>query len=149
MNALTEWIDSHRDIVLDVIRIYLGVGLVVKGAMFVAHDVQLVQAVGAAPFGFAEGAVAHFVILSHIGGGTLLALGLATRWGALVQIPTLLGAVIFVHAKEGLFTNAQTLEFALLVLFLLCVFAVCGAGRLSLDYYLRESAPINRLHQAR
>ena len=52
------------------------------------------------------------------------------------QIPILLGAVFMVHRSEGFLTSGQSLEFSSLVLFLLAVFLVGGAGRLSLDYYV-------------
>jgi uncharacterized membrane protein YphA (DoxX/SURF4 family) len=45
-----------------------------------------------------------------------------------------MGAVFFVHRQDGLFALGQSLEFSALVLFMLCVFVVAGAGRLSLDY---------------
>jgi putative oxidoreductase len=72
---------------------------------------------------------------AHLAGGALLALGLITRTAAIVQIPALIGAVFFVHLREGLFRTGQSLELSSLVLFLLCVFAVFGGGRLSLDHY--------------
>jgi len=68
----------------------------------------------------------------------LLALGLGTRLAAAVQIPPLLGAVLFVHAHEGLLTAGQSLEFAALVLAMLSAFAVFGAGHLSLDSWLAK-----------
>jgi uncharacterized membrane protein YphA (DoxX/SURF4 family) len=49
-------------------------------------------------------------------------------------VPILIGAVFFVHRGEGLLTATQSLEFSALVLFLLLVFVVSGAGKLSLDY---------------
>jgi uncharacterized membrane protein YphA (DoxX/SURF4 family) len=66
----------------------------------------------------------------------LLALGLLTRLVALVQIPILAGAVFIVHRQDGLFALGQSLEFSALVLFLLCVVFVSGAGRLSLDHVI-------------
>ena len=68
----------------------------------------------------------------------MMTFGLLTRIGAIIQIPNLIGAVFFVHLKEGLFTQGGSLEFATLVLFLLCVIAVAGAGRLSIDWFFSE-----------
>jgi uncharacterized membrane protein YphA (DoxX/SURF4 family) len=72
----------------------------------------------------------------------MMAFGILTRLGALIQIPNLVGAVLFVHMREGLFTEGQTLEFSLLVLFLLTLISVVGAGRLSIDYYFSERRPL-------
>ena len=57
-----------------------------------------------------------------------------SRIAALVQIPILVGAVFFVHRQDGLFALGQSLEFSALVLFLLCIVAIAGAGKLSLDH---------------
>ena len=63
-------------------------------------------------------------------------MGLGTRVAAAVQIPPLIGAVLFVHIGEGLLTAGQSLEFAALVLAMLSAFTVFGAGRVSLDAWL-------------
>jgi len=50
-----------------------------------------------------------------------------------VQVPILAGAAFYVHGPLGLFTEAQGLEFTLLVLALLCLIAVFGGGKYSVD----------------
>ena len=77
--------------------------------------------------------VGHYVIIAHLVGGLFLAIGLFTRFAALLQIPVLFGAVFFVHRAEGLFTTSQNLEFSILVLFLLILIFFYGPGVLSLD----------------
>ncbi len=137
--SLATWsgiIDLRRDLCLDLLRIYLGVGLFVKGVHFCSHASALLQTMAVGDVPFASMALAHYVAMAHLFGGFLLAIGLVTRAAALVQVPVLFGAVFFVHLKEGLFTPGQTLEFSALVLFMLCLFSVCGAGRLSADYYV-------------
>jgi putative oxidoreductase len=149
MNKLLSakrWAETHRDVGLDLLRIYLGIGLVVKGIAFVAHGATLMEAMTRAEITWGGGlatyyvAVAHAVVMAHVVGGFLLAVGLVTRGAALVNIPVLFGATFFVHAKDGFFTEAQTLEFALLVLVMLVVIAVHGGGRLSLDHYVAAHA---------
>jgi uncharacterized membrane protein YphA (DoxX/SURF4 family) len=122
---------------LDVVRLYLGGALVVRGALFVVRPELLSEYLvrsgdWAWPF-----LLTHYVVLSHLGGGLLLLAGLATRFAALVQIPILLGAVFLVHFQDGLLRAGQSLEFSGLVLFLLVVFAVLGSGPLSADAALR------------
>lgn len=121
---------------LDVIRIYLGVGLMVRGAMFISHPGVLLDFLKRTHSWFVPLAVSQYVVAAHLCGGILLALGLGTRLAAVVQIPPLLGAVLFVHIGEGLLTAGQSLEFAALVLAMLSAFSVFGAGRLSLDSWL-------------
>jgi len=128
------WLDPS--VGLDVIRIYLGVGLMVRGAMFISHPEVLLDFLKRTHSWFVPLALSQYVVAAHLCGGILLALGLGTRLAAAVQIPPLLGAVVFVHIGEGLLTAGQSLEFAALVLAMLCAFSVFGAGRLSLDSWL-------------
>jgi uncharacterized membrane protein YphA (DoxX/SURF4 family) len=138
------WCDSHHDVFLDAVRIYLGIALFVKGAVFIGNMSQLVETVsGNVPWTYAW--IAHYVAAAHLVGGAMLALGIATRLAAVVQIPPVLGAVLFVHRKEGLFTPAGTMELALLVLFALVVFSFAGAGRVSVDSYVGGESYVRRL----
>lgn len=138
-HRLIEWTDTYRDVAFDLIRIYLGIGLFVRGWLFITDASALVGLLdGAGESSFLSAALVHYVALVHLGGGLLLAFGLLTRVAALVQIPVLVGAVFFVHLNEGLMAAGQSLEFSALVLFLLVVMFFHGAGRLSLDHYLFE-----------
>ena len=139
VERITQWIDVHRDQALDVIRIYLGVALFAKGVAFIGHMMDLSEEVRLA-VGFMPTIVSHYVVAAHLAGGLLMAVGLVTRLAAAVQVPVLAGAILFVHAKQGLFTDAMTLELSLLVLFLLLVYTVVGARHFSVDAYLARSA---------
>jgi len=138
INQCKQWIESHVDIVIDLVRIYLGAGLFVKGLYFLMHQEQLNKLLeGSENVAFAQGAVAHYVIPVHLVGGLLLAIGLLTRLAALSQIPILLGAIFYVWLPKVLFIEQrQNLEFSALVLFLLALIFVYGAGRLSVDHLL-------------
>ena len=76
----------------------------------------------------------QYITFGHIIGGLMMALGLLTRLGVLIQIPILTGAVFVVHLREGLVSPEQSLELSGLVLFLLLVFFAFGPGKWSLDY---------------
>jgi len=123
---------------LDLMRIYLGVGLMVRGALFISHPDVLIEFLKRSHSWFVPLAISQYVVAAHLCGGILLALGLGTRLAAAVQIPPLLGAVLFVHMGEGLLTAGQSLEFAALVLAMLVAFSVFGAGHLSLDAWLAK-----------
>jgi uncharacterized membrane protein YphA (DoxX/SURF4 family) len=133
--TITEWCSENKDVLWDLLRIYLGFALVVKGFVYILSWRSLVVLMESAGVPFAGHGLSEVVALAHIAGGLMLAFGLLTRWGAMIQIPNLAGAVLFVHGKNGLFTEQQTLEFSVLVLALLVMFAFGGAGRLSIDYY--------------
>jgi uncharacterized membrane protein YphA (DoxX/SURF4 family) len=131
------WAESRREIWLDCVRIYLGLGLFARGLLLITNTstgyfVDMLQRSGH-PW-VMTGLVLHYVMLAHFVGGGMLALGFLTRIAALVQIPILAGAVFVVHRSDGLFAMGQSLEFSALVLFLLVLFLISGAGRLSLDH---------------
>ena len=140
--TVLEWCAENKDVLWDLLRVYLGFALVVKGFVYVLHMRAFVAMMQLHGVPFAGGTLADLIALCHIAGGLMLAFGLLTRIGAAIQIPNLLGAVLFVHLQEGLFTTGQTLEFATLVLALLVMFAFGGAGRVSVDYYFSAKREI-------
>ena len=134
---LETWIAENRDVFIDVIRIYLGIGLFVKGIQFTWDDGYISNLLlQAGRLQVLSTAIAHYIPIAHIGGGLLLAMGFMTRTAVLFQLPILAGAVFLIHLQEGLFTRGQNLEFTALVLFLLLLILVHGPGRLSVDHYL-------------
>lgn len=122
------------------LRIYLGIGLLVRGAIFVSEPDVLLGYLKTSDQWFVALAVSHYVAAAHLCGGILLALGLGTRIAAALQVPVLFGAVFFVHFGEGLLTAGQSLEFSALVLCMLVVYSVFGGGKLSLDAVLEQRA---------
>ena len=140
-NALRKWIEARRYMVFDLVRMYLGVGLFVKGIQFLGDREFLrgaLQESGTEHFDIGAAFLAHYIPLAHIGGGLLLAVGLLTRVSTLFQLPVLLGAVFFVYGRDGLFAHNQDLQFTALVLFLLVLILIHGGGRLSVDDYLKR-----------
>ena len=138
MPRFLAWADAHREYWLDCVRIYLGLGLLARGLLLITNTstgyfVDLLQRSGQS--WITSGILLHYVMVAHFVGGLLLTIGFLTRWAALAQIPILIGAVFFVHRQDGLFALGQSLEFSALVLFLLTLFAIAGAGKLSVDYY--------------
>ena len=146
LSAFIPWAESRRELWLDCVRIYLGLGLFARGLLLITNTnvgyfIDLIERSNQ-PW-IATGLALHYVMLAHLVGGLMLTIGFLTRIAALVQIPILVGAVFIVHRSEGLLVIGQSLEFSALVLFLLVVLLVSGAGRLSLDHVIfgtRENA---------
>ncbi|HNC25133.1 MAG TPA: DoxX family protein [Opitutaceae bacterium] len=137
MQKLIAWTESRREAWLDCVRIYLGLGLLARGLLLITNTstgyfVDMLQRTGQ-PW-LLTGVLLHYVMLAHFVGGAMLTAGFLTRIAAAAQIPVLAGAVFIVHRRDGLFAMGQSLEFSALVLFLLVVFVVSGAGPLSLDH---------------
>ncbi len=131
---------ERQRVALDGLRIYLGVALVVRGGLFIAEPRLVAQLVEEHGF-FWPMVIAHVVALAHLGGGLLLALGLETRVAAAVQVPALVGALVFIHLREGLFSSGQGLELSALVLVMLGAIMLAGGGPFSLDAWMASREP--------
>jgi len=136
MTNLVRWLEERRDCCFELLRMYLGAGLLTKGVLFAGDPGQMATYATEGRLDAQAAIIAHYVVVAHVMGGVLLFLGLLTRLAALVNVPVLLGAVVFVHQREGLFTRTQGMEFALLVLFTLVLIVWHGPGRWSLDRVL-------------
>src|SRR4051812_31487405 len=150
VHQLKRWAESHCDIFSDLVRIYLGLGLIVKGVFFMIHRDYLLKLLeDSGDLMIAPVTIAHYVIPAHILGGLLLALGLLTRLAALVQLPVLIGAMFWVYLPRAMAVEPrQNLEFSALVLFLMILILIFGPGRLSIDHYLsrREAGELHPQH---
>jgi uncharacterized membrane protein YphA (DoxX/SURF4 family) len=131
---------ENQDLVLDVLRVYLGAGLFFRGLALLLTDAGLQQLTGGTAPSVTTSGIAMYVTTAHLVGGALLTVGLYTRLAALVQLPILAGAVVVVHWQDGLLSANQSLEFSVLVLFLLCLVALFGSGRWSVDAKRRASS---------
>jgi NNP family nitrate/nitrite transporter-like MFS transporter len=135
--ALPELIASLRPMV--VLRIYLGVALAIKGIYFIMNMDAFEQLAGT--LGDLPTVVAWYVVAAHVVGGAALAIGLGTRFAALVNIPVLIGATL-AASTGGLFASDSTLQFTIFVLFVLALFVWQGSGKFSVDQLLsRPTTP--------
>ena len=146
MEKLRQWIDwaeAHPKVWLDCVRVYLGLGLFIRGVFIItntrAEFIQTMLQRMDYPWIITVGLL-HYIALAHLIGGLMLTVGLLTRIAAWVQIPILAGAV-FIHRGEGLMSGGQSLEFSALVLFLLITFAISGAGPVSVDNGMPKLRP--------
>ena len=143
MDRFIGWLNHHRPYYMDLLRVYLGVGLLVKGCYFVANTQFLVDTLGTTGTPMAGPALAHLIGAIHIVGGAFMAIGFLTRFAIAAQIPILTGAVFLVHLREGLFAASQGLEFTAFVLFTLLLLFAYGPGHLSADHVIfrRKTEP--------
>ena len=74
-----------------------------------------------------------YLILAHGLGGIFLVLGIYTRWAALVNVPAMLGAIVFVHLKSGFWAHQSPsgYEYVLVLLVATVAVAMIGGGALS------------------
>lgn len=144
LERLKGSIDSNKDVAVDLIRIYLGIGLFVKGLQFLNDEAFMLDVLQRSEafefrFSFVPTFLAHYIPIAHLGGGVLLAAGLMTRITVLFQLPVLVGAVWFSHRLgTGVLGHNQEFQFSSLVLFLLIIILLHGVGRLSVDHHLES-----------
>ena len=137
IQKLLDKLYEYRGTAFDLLRIYLGIGLFLRGVLFIADSANFIQLLSPDSGAMLRSTViVHYVSLAHIFGGLMMAAGLLTRVAALVQIPILVGAVFVSQLQGGLMTASQSFEFSALVLFLLILIFLYGSGKWSSDYYL-------------
>jgi uncharacterized membrane protein YphA (DoxX/SURF4 family) len=123
---------------LVIIRVILGLSLFIKGIQFI-YDKSLIRQV------FTESLILQdyywlqtLIPWLNLLGGVFIILGLFTRLAVLLELPILIGAVIFVHSTKGIYEGESELVFSIFILVLLIVFLFVGGGPLSWDKYIKR-----------
>ena len=130
-----QFLEQRRDQALALFRIVIGL-------FFVIHGVQKIMK-GTALLSWPAGPASLIELI----GGTLIVIGLWTRWAALISSGAMAYAYFVVHQPRGLLPIANGGELAAVYswAFLLLVFT--GAGAWSIDA-LRQSAKKKSLTNA-
>jgi putative oxidoreductase len=138
VSNIETWADAHHPKWLDIVRVFLGLVLIAKGISFLGNTELFVTMLKNSTVEFLSITIAHYVIIAHLMGGILIAIGLLTRIAVLFQIPILIGAIIFVNFSKGFFAINSDLPFSVLVLTLLIFFLIYGSGPWSVDNYIQK-----------
>jgi putative oxidoreductase len=136
--VLKDRIEGYRHIAIEFLRILFGLFLVGKGYTYVENPSELASFITliAIP-GYAD-LIVHYIVAAHVVGGLLIAIGLFTRLVLLIQVPVILGAILLVHAQNGILNSGLQFETAVLSLLLLSSFLYYGSGRWSLDHLVLQ-----------
>lgn len=125
-------LEAQTDTAYALIRIFLGLALTIRGGIIFTNPDSIMElGIDREYFIWVS-----LIGIAHLSGGILIFLGFLTRIGALIQIPILISAIFLVHVHTKLMMGGQSLELAILVLFLLCIYFVFGAGKLSVSRYV-------------
>ncbi len=130
---IDHWTEKHHPVMLDLLRVLLGITIFFKGLYFISHTEELQHILANSAFPWLSFAVAHYVAIVHLAGGIMISIGLFTRKAVALQIPILLGAVFLVNVPKGFFAEGNDLAFSIVVLSLLCFYFVYGPGYRSAD----------------
>ncbi|HEV9037273.1 MAG TPA: DoxX family protein [Puia sp.] len=137
LQQLRNWSATHHPRWLVIVRIGLGLFLLAKGINFI-RDSTLLDRLLYGGSSMAENEP-HWLPLiitwANLLGGFMIMIGLWTRLVCLLQLPILIGAIIFINAQRGGFAPESELGLAILTLLLAIFFLIEGSGPLSLDAY--------------
>ncbi|MGZ3837992.1 MAG: DoxX family protein [Flavisolibacter sp.] len=139
---LENWGDRHHPKWMDILRIALGIFLCLKGVEFATNMSMIMSLMSDnTPFSsFMMIIIGHYIVFAHTMGGFLLATGLLTRLACIIQIPILLGAIIFINFPSAMMRPFSELFLSILVLGLLVYFLIIGSGPWSLDRAIEKGS---------
>lgn len=128
------------DIALLVSRVALGVILLAHGWQKLTEWTVAGTAASFADMGVPLPALsATFVTAIEVVGGIALVIGLLAPLFAVLNMVSMLGALVIVHAQNGIFAADGGFELVLAIFAGLAVIAALGAGRFSVDGVLGHS----------
>lgn len=137
---MTHWMEElrgHRDWTIELLRMFLGAVLILKGFYFMRHMDELLGLIGLRETLWIAGLFAHYIVIAHMLGGAFVVMGLITRVSVAVQLPILGGAVAIIYRMEG--AAGANFQLTAFVFLLLLMFLFYGGGRLSVDEYLART----------
>lgn len=141
LQQIRNWSATHHPRWLVIVRVGVGLFLFAKGITFM-RDATLLDRLLYGSASLAENEM-HLlpllITMANLLSGFLLTVGLWTRLVALLQIPILIGAIIFINAQKGGFTPDSELSLAIITLLLVIFFLIEGGGPLSLDAYFEKN----------
>jgi uncharacterized membrane protein YphA (DoxX/SURF4 family) len=137
LQQIHRWSLTHHPRWLVVLRVALGISLFFKGIFFLANTSTLEELVRGSLVANRADWMVIFITWSHLLGGFLIIIGLLTRWAVLLQIPILMGAIVFINTQRDAF-GAFELPFAFIILLLLLLFLIEGGGPISLDNFFSK-----------
>ena len=123
---------------LTILRVFLGLSLLIKGIRFIQNKSEIAQVFHESLILQKYYGLQTIIPWLNLLCGVFIIIGLYTRVAVIIQIPILIGAIVFVNTKKGMFAGESELAFSILILVLLVVFLFFGGGFLSYDKSLRN-----------
>ena len=129
-----------------VFRAILGLSLFLKGIQFI-QDKSVIRKVFTESLILQEYFWLQTVIpWLNILCGFFIVIGLYTRLMAIIQIPIIIGAIVFVNSKQGAFEGESNLALSIVILVLLIFFLFVGGGNFAWDQMLRKEDKANHVN---
>lgn len=125
---------------LTIPRVILGIIIFLRGISFF-QDMSgleaLVQKPGLAFLENNAATIAVVITYFNLLGGFFIAVGLFTRWMCVLQLPIIIGAIIFVNTESVSRLTSYELGLSVIVFILIIVFIIKGSGPISADEFFR------------
>ncbi len=141
IQQIRSWSAAHYPPWLVIVRMGLGLFLMAKGINFM-RDSMLLDRILYGSAGVVDNETHWLPILitwANLLSGFMILVGLWTRLIALLQLPVLIGAIVFVNVQKGGPAPEPELGLAILTFVLVLFFLIEGSGPLSLDTYFERN----------
>ena len=134
------WGDRHHPRWMGIVRIVLGIFLISKGIQFLQNMSTLMSLMtNSLSFdSFVLILLSHYIVFAHLLGGVLITLGLLTRFACLIQLPILIGAILFVKSSAGVLNPFSELLVSFVTFLLLIYFLIIGNGPWSFEWFVQR-----------
>lgn len=139
LKSIQQWSITHHPRWLIFPRLVLGALLCIKGIAFMSNATLLENLLSGSYWASNTHALQIIIGGANMLGGFLIMIGLQTRLMCLIQVPILIGAVVFINAQKGGFAPESELGLAILALLLTILFLIEGSGPMSLDAYFARN----------
>lgn len=136
LTRIQEWGDQHHPKWLDYVRMILGLILIWKGTAFASNLHAFTNLMDDAGLGMAVSLslLAHCIIVFHLIGGLMIALGTHTRMFCLLNLPIVLAAVFYVNLPQHIFSPYSEFWFSCIIALGLICFSIEGDGVISIEH---------------
>lgn len=143
IQRIEHWGNTHHPKWVDVLRICLGAYFLVKAVQFIQSMNQMSAVLNRYQshfyIDFPLGVARYYIMFAHILGGFMILFGVYTRFWCLVQIPTMIMALVFYQSPTMLMSPDRFWWLSALVLVLCVFFVVEGGGPWSADRLLKDN----------
>lgn len=138
LDTLKHYVDIHHPMWLDVIRIFLGIAIFIKGIYFIHNSDALLELMEHSRIRGWTFIVEHQVAFTYLVGGILIAMGLLTRVAIAFALLVFFGSIFGYITNLGFFSIYSDLVFSVIVFILLIFYMIWGPGKFSVDAYMRS-----------
>jgi uncharacterized membrane protein YphA (DoxX/SURF4 family) len=137
LDSFRQYVDVHHPLWIDVIRMFLGIAIFIKGIFFIHNSDALLEIMQNSRIRGWTFIVEHQVAFTYLVGGILIAMGLLTRVAIAFCLVVFFGSIFCCLTNTGFFSVYSDLVFSIIVFVLLIFFMIWGPGKFSVDAYMR------------